>query len=309
MNDKKPLIVVPGLFGSMSNKIIPGTGGWSFGLAGMVYEPFILMLETMGYRRDQNLFICFYDWSQHIEHSAQHYLAKTIRYAKQQTGSDEVNIVSHSMGGLVSRAYVQGPTYQNDVDQLIILCTPNAGSAPNYSYWTEGELSVNINGKFNFVHFYMRFYIDYLQRRYSTSKTEAIHQHFHGLQDILPSSYYGNYLINNANGNRRFVEYSKMRTKNPFLDQLNNNRGIIQNRGIPVTIIAGTEEETINYLEVDAPTSQCPDGRVAGAAFTNLGDGDATQHSVFLLEGDHYTIKGTHVEVLYKSENILRSKL
>ncbi|WP_418789191.1 hypothetical protein [Paenibacillus agilis] len=32
-NNQLPLVFVPGLFGSMSNVIIPGTGEWGFGLA------------------------------------------------------------------------------------------------------------------------------------------------------------------------------------------------------------------------------------------------------------------------------------
>ncbi|MCF6139217.1 acetyltransferase [Alkalihalobacillus berkeleyi] len=295
----------------MSNTIVPGTGDWSFGLAGMVYEPFILTLETMGYRRNHNLFICFYDWSQRIEHSSSHYLLKTIAQAKEKTGSNQVNIVCHSMGGLVSRAYVQSTTYKNDVDKLVILCTPNAGSPPNYSYWTGGELPLSTSGKFNFVHFYMKMYLTYLSKRYKSNKIEVIHTHFKGLQDIMPSVDYGNYLIMNNNGDRTFVDYFGMKSQNKWLDQLNANRDIIQNRNIDVTLIAGTEEETIKYLEVVSSQSiiQWADGKVIGGAYTNIGDGDAVLDSVFLLDGDQYTVEGTHIETLYKSESILRSKL
>ncbi|MYL49831.1 hypothetical protein GLV98_10045 [Halobacillus litoralis] len=52
--------------------------------------------------------MCFYDWRQKVEHSASHYLAKTVALAKRQTGAERVKHVSHSMGGLVARAYVQG---------------------------------------------------------------------------------------------------------------------------------------------------------------------------------------------------------
>jgi len=39
-----------------------------------------------------------------------------------------VDIVAHSMGGLVARAYVEGPDYAGGVDRLILVGTPNAGS-------------------------------------------------------------------------------------------------------------------------------------------------------------------------------------
>jgi pimeloyl-ACP methyl ester carboxylesterase len=39
-----------------------------------------------------------------------------------------VDIVAHSMGGLVARAYVEGPDYAGGVGRLILVGTPNAGS-------------------------------------------------------------------------------------------------------------------------------------------------------------------------------------
>ncbi len=89
---KKPIVFVPGLFGSMSNIIIPSTGDWNFGISAFVYEPFIMMLENMGYERNKNLFISFYDWRQRIQTAAQNYLLKTINLAKHITGSHKVNL-------------------------------------------------------------------------------------------------------------------------------------------------------------------------------------------------------------------------
>jgi pimeloyl-ACP methyl ester carboxylesterase len=39
-----------------------------------------------------------------------------------------VNLIAHSMGGLVCRAYVEGPNYAGGVDRLIMLGPPNHGS-------------------------------------------------------------------------------------------------------------------------------------------------------------------------------------
>ena len=65
----------------MSNIIIPGTGNWSFGLSAFVYEPFIMMLESMGYERNKDLFICFMTGGVYC-FSTQKYLLQTIAYAK-----------------------------------------------------------------------------------------------------------------------------------------------------------------------------------------------------------------------------------
>jgi pimeloyl-ACP methyl ester carboxylesterase len=40
----------------------------------------------------------------------------------------EVNVLAYSMGGLVSRAYVEGPDYAGGVQRLILVGTPNTGS-------------------------------------------------------------------------------------------------------------------------------------------------------------------------------------
>jgi parallel beta-helix repeat protein len=63
-------------------------------------------------------------------------LSLEIQWIKKETGCDKVDIVAHSMGGLVSRAYVEGgdfstnpygTTYKNDIGKLIILGSPNHG--------------------------------------------------------------------------------------------------------------------------------------------------------------------------------------
>lgn len=309
--NKTPIVFVPGLFGSMSDFIIPGTGNWSFGIAGMAYQPFILILESMGYQRNLNLFICFYDWRQRITQSAQNYLVEKIKEAKLKTGSNKVNLVCHSMGGLVARSYVQSESYLHDVDKIILLCTPNAGSAPNYSFWTGGELPVNLSPKINFVYYYMDMYIQYLSKRYKLGKIEAIHTHFKGLQDIISSENYGNYLIMENGHSREFVPYQTMKTKNKFLDQLNKHRDIIKKRNIDVTLIAGVEEETILYLQVipSKSSTMWVDGKVVGACNTKSGDGNVVLNSAFSLDGEKYMLQGTHIGILYKSEAILRKKL
>ncbi len=55
-------------------------------------------------------------------------LKNHIQQVKTQTGASQVDLVVHSMGGLVSRWYIQQPGYQGDVRRLIMLGTPNHGS-------------------------------------------------------------------------------------------------------------------------------------------------------------------------------------
>jgi uncharacterized alpha/beta hydrolase family protein len=49
-----------------------------------------------------------------------------IKIVQKKTGKEKVNIVAHSMGGLVARRYVQ-IFEENSVDKLILIATPNKG--------------------------------------------------------------------------------------------------------------------------------------------------------------------------------------
>lgn len=55
-------------------------------------------------------------------------LAATVAAVKARTGAAKVDIVSHSMGGLVSRYYVKNLGGAANVDSLIMLGTPNYGT-------------------------------------------------------------------------------------------------------------------------------------------------------------------------------------
>lgn len=312
INIKTPIIFIPGLFGSMGDEIIPGTGAWSFGIAKFIYDPFIKTLEEMGYKLNVNLFIAFYDWRKSCAHSAQKYLLLKIRYVKRKTKSKKVNIVSHSMGGLVARAYVQSDYYDEDVEQMIIIGTPSAGSAQNYSYWTDGELLGSSDLKFNFIRLYMDAYMWMFEKIYKNNKIQAIHTNFKGLNDILPCKQYRDYLFcKEKDGTMEFEQNYKMKSKNQFLDELNDNMSIIKKRKIDVTIISGSGEETIKYLQVVPPNLQniWADRKVVGFTKSSEGDGNIILNSAFELEGEKYVLHGTHISILYKCHNILKKKL
>lgn len=52
-----------------------------------------------------------------------------IEGVKQASGAEHVDLIAHSMGGLVSRYYIHELMIEDDVAQLIMLGTPNGGSS------------------------------------------------------------------------------------------------------------------------------------------------------------------------------------
>lgn len=98
------------------------------------------------------------------------------------------------------------------------------------------------------------------------------------------------------------------KTQNHFLDELSENRNVIQKRNIHTTLISGDGEETIKFSQVVPSHSKEKwiDGKVVGDITTKFGDGNVITNSVFLLDGDKYIVQGAHNAVLYKCIPILQ---
>jgi len=69
-----------------------------------------------------------YPNDQPIEESAA-LLGRRLAAVRETFPGMQVDIVAHSMGGLVARAYVEGPEYAGGVDRLIMVGPPNHGAA------------------------------------------------------------------------------------------------------------------------------------------------------------------------------------
>jgi pimeloyl-ACP methyl ester carboxylesterase len=144
---RTPVVFVPGLAGSFNLTVLldwrgPTLSGWDF-------PPFVdqgrVFLETFkraGYTRDVDLFWAFYDWRKSVSDNATNYLIPWIDRARSRSGQSKVILVGYSMGGLVSRSYIQSDAYhtRNDVERLITVGTPHRGAPEAYYPWEGGDL-------------------------------------------------------------------------------------------------------------------------------------------------------------------------
>ncbi len=105
-------------------------------------------LKTNGYKENINLFVFNYPNEDAVVHSAEKfkkYIDNLINYVRTSGtdemkacfytsrseyvyGSHKINLVGHSMGGLVSRYYIENLGQDRYVDKLITICTPHWGS-------------------------------------------------------------------------------------------------------------------------------------------------------------------------------------
>jgi hypothetical protein len=97
------------------------------------------VLKNQGYKQGCTLFDVPYDWTLPNERSRDLYLIPWKNKAEKKTGSRQVDIIAHSLGGLVTRAYVQSDQYAHDVRRFAMAATPNKGSGRAYYIWEGGD--------------------------------------------------------------------------------------------------------------------------------------------------------------------------
>lgn len=130
-----PVVVIPGIMGSWKNF----SGEWEIDPLTGRYNNLLGELRLAGYEDDITLFTFPYDWRQHTASSASElgeaigeFLSAAEASGQDYVVSSSLDIVAHSQGGLVSRAYIQGDSYADDVHRLFTLGTPHRGTPQAY---------------------------------------------------------------------------------------------------------------------------------------------------------------------------------
>ena len=246
----EPVIVIPGIMGSWNDKILNKSileDEWKIDPIFDTYDYLLTNLQNAGdYTLNETLFTFPYDWRQDNRLTAE-LLKNKINEIKQQTGADKVDIIAHSMGGLIARYYIESDLYQNDVDQIIFIGTPHRGAPKAYLAWEGGYLGTNFPIDFikekiiNQIAKINKFdsLIDYIKNYPITS-----------LQQLLPDYPY----LTDANTGD-LIPYSPGNNKYPyneFLIDLNNQNKIdlFTNRINESYIIYGDNLETITRYKV-----------------------------------------------------------
>lgn len=232
-----PVIIIPGITGS--EKVF---GEWRLDPILHTYDDLVESLEKNGYEKEKNLFEFPYDWKNSNEITADDLKIK-IQEIKDETKISKVDLVAHSMGGLVSRQYIENDIYNNDIDQLITLGTPHSGAPESYLKWEAGEGFFTIRELLAKHHF----------------KNEASHNGYDDIfsyiqekvlsvKELLPNY---DYLFDVANNSMR--NYSDNYPRNNFLEELNKESNLEKLKKVSLINIVGNlgnEESTIGKIRV-----------------------------------------------------------
>ena len=285
-----PVILIPGIMGSWNRNLLDLNpempDEWILDPFFHTYDRLLEELQTTGgYVLNENLFTLPYDWRQKNEYTAQR-LADRLAEIRQQTGATKVDVIAHSMGGLIARYYIETDLYQNDIDQLIFIATPQRGAPKAYLAWGGGYLGTNMVSDL-----IKELLIARLAKHSGlcnyTSASDCVHEYIHlypvaSLQQLLPDY---DYLRNSDSGLLR--AYPNGYPSNHFLEYLNNpeNLAKLYSSNIEMSVIYNsTPASTIESYSVVLPTGDGkwlygrPDGfswfnRSGGVSY---GNGDET---------------------------------
>lgn len=103
-----------------------------------IYDTIFQHFKAKGYTENIDLWFYPYDWRKDLRTSAGG-LDTLIQNVLLQTGSQQVYIVSHSLGGLVTRQYIADPQRAAKVKRAVILGTPFLGTPKAFFVLQEGD--------------------------------------------------------------------------------------------------------------------------------------------------------------------------
>lgn len=290
---RTPVIFVPGLMGSFNLPVLldwrgPTLNGWDFPPFIDYGSRFLKAFQDSGYVRNQDLFVAFYDWRKSVRDSAVNYLKPWIDRAKKASGAKKVILIGHSMGGLVSRSYIQSAKYDNDVERLVTLATPHRGAGEAYYIWGNGEPRT-ADPKSQTV---LNVYLWYLSHAHpfqtELNKVRTIRTQVPSIRDLLPID---SYLLNDGGPPTVPKEEDTLIERNLWSDLLNQPVGLDSLFGrVPVTTFSGKDVPTIRTITVGGPPLPpqspplFPDGSPVSEQTDTNGDGTVPLKSAQLAD-------------------------
>lgn len=281
----------PGFGGSWNADAIlncypdPNPENWTLApYAEEIYNPLLAAFNENGW----NTKPFYYDWRQQIPDTG--YVLDT--YIDQHTDSNEmINLIGHSMGGLVSRAYLE-QQQGHKLENLLTIGSPHKGVPFAYPAWSAGEIWND-----NFLE---KIATTLLIKRCGGifgSSRQVIQNQIPSTQNFLPIF---SYLKNN-------------KTNNFVTPQIAVNNWLtypFDLWGVRVGTINGTGLQTVQNIQIKEPSKKDVqsgnwlDGKAAGKVYSNEGDGTVLNASSSIEGAENLTINQTHSGLVSSSEGI-----
>lgn len=260
------VVVIPGMGGSWSSDLLTcgltNTGAWvSMPKYGDVYQNLIDEIAHRGFTPIPY----YYDWRRNIP---DHATGLSSFIASNTQPAEKIDIVGHSMGGLVARGYVDYEGSLGNVDKLITVGTPHRGSALAYPALSGGENWINDPA----VKFAFAFITNWCGNSLmGISDREAI-------QTLLPSAY-NTLPLDSYLKDQKTKLFKNLNTLNLQNNWLSSSPFSYPFFGITVGTLSGIGRQTLQNIEVkepnkiDAQNGNWLDGKPTQKENSTNGDG------------------------------------
>lgn len=296
-NPVTKVVIVPGMGGSWNQDAILNcdiNAGGTWGPTpyfGDLYSGLTQSFTLNGFTP----YIYYYDWRKQITQNTSG-LAQFIQSKK--TPNEKVDIVGHSMGGLVARAYIENEGNNNSVYKLLTAGSPHKGTILAYPAWSGGEIwsdDLRIRIATTLVK-------QLCSNKLKLSDKDTIRKVAPSFQNLLPIF---NYLKDKKTNIVKTV--SSMASQNNWLPTNNFNSPFF---GVTVGTLAGTGVNTLTTLVTNPPTKAqtkqglWQDGNPVQKIYNSQGDGSVLVDSASLPGSTQILVNQDHGGIVSSSQGI-----
>lgn len=290
-----PVIILPGFGGSWDlGAILAGTAGSNWAIPSFIknYDGIIQSFKNAGYVEGTDLFVFPYDWRKPLTN-----LADDLKiYVDDRVPTGKVNLIGHSMGGLVARSYAQKYGVEK-VDKILTAGSPHLGVIDMYGLWEGAKIWDGVWWQNVLLEIATE-----INRLPSETKVAAVRRVSPSIIDLFPTF---SFLISDGSS----VGIESMVQKNSYLKSLNDNFSLLGDKLTPFWSddITSTKNK-INVLprsEADSVEEKWEDGRPAeGDPFEKvIGDGTVTKESAIGPFGTGEEMTWWHGDLLSSQNN------
>lgn|GEM_PF-3104401 len=286
-----PVVFLPGMGGSWNTSaIITGndSNNWKKTPFIKVYENLRDTFLSNGYTEGDDYFEFYYDWRDspdEIADNLKDYIENTVLNGKDP--DTKINIASHSMGGLVARAFAQ-KYGDSKINKLVTAGSPHQGSIPAWYGWSGAEIGDRWSWEWITLQLYLQIHKDNY-----TSPVSAIHTLSPSLQELQPSFDFA------TDSQDQVIGVSSMSDFNNYLLNLNTN--LEDSLKSLITTIAGVNNsDSIEWIKLkdrsltDRLLSKWPDGKPDTYELTDEGDLTVLQKSALIDNTTQAQVSNTH---------------
>lgn len=237
-----PLILVPGITACYNSALLTNEirGEWTLPPISkkIAYSNFLASLNESGYVEGKDWYIFCYDWRRPLVENVE----ALHQFIEGKNFPDQVNLVGHSMGGLISRLYLQD--HFDNVNKVAILGSPHEGSTDTYPIWEGGVLwGDSFTRELTFSPFV-------LKHPYNLGKRlESIRAYAPSIKDLFPT--YDFLFYENNSGQNIFRKVETQTFKNDVLPEY--NLSLDQTHLNKILNVYSDYENTLKHIQIISP--------------------------------------------------------